>query len=396
MRLLHTADWHLGRTFHGADLSASQARVLDRLIEVAASERPDALIVAGDVFDRAYPPLEAVELYDETLKRLADLRVPVVVTSGNHDSAIRLGVNGRLAESAGVHLRTRLDRIGEPIHLQSADSVDGLLVYAVPYLDPPSTAVTLAADEPTHAGVIGAALARIRSDRASRPGVPAVVVAHGVVTGGRSTTFNEVATTGAERSIDVGGVSAVPARLFAGFDYVALGHLHRPQNVGDRARYSGAPIAFGFDEAGDHKSWSLVDLRGEVAPEVTEIETPVARAIARVRGSLDELLTDASLAEHEGSWVEATVTDRLRPRHGMDRLRRRFPHVLKLDHRPEGAAIDGDGVAQDYRARVRGRSESEIVERFLADVRGGIDADDDERALVTEALEAFEREEALR
>jgi exonuclease SbcD len=177
---------------------------------------------------------------------------------------------------------------------------------------------------------------------------------------------------------------------------VALGHLHRPQTIGDRVRYSGAPIAFGFDEEGDRKSWSMVELRGEDAPAITEIATPVPREIARVQGTLEALLTGDAFAAAEDAWVEATVTDRLRPKHAMDRLRRRFPHVLKLDHRPSGIELTDGSGAPDYRARMRGRSEAEVVEQFLAEVRGGIDADAEERALVTEALEAFAREEALR
>ncbi|MDO9353236.1 MAG: exonuclease SbcCD subunit D [Solirubrobacteraceae bacterium] len=391
MRLLHTADWHLGRSFHGADLGPAQERMLDHLVELARDERPDLVVVAGDVFDRAYPPLDAVERYDDAVARLAGLRIPVVITSGNHDSAIRLGLHARVAESAQVHVRTRLDRIAEPVRITSSTGVDGLLVYAIPYLDPPTTAPALGATEANHTGVVRAALDRIDADRARHPGIPAMVVGHGVVAGGIPIASEGVST--AERSIDVGGVSAVPSALFDGFDYVALGHLHRPQTLGDRIRYSGAPLAFGFDEAGNRKSVSMVTL-GDGAPTIEAIETPVPRQIARVRGTIEELLSSEEHAGVEDAWIEATVTDRLRPKLAMEQLRRRFPYVLKLDHHPEGRELEGRST-EDYRARVRGRSEQQIASQFLAEVRGGIDADDAERQLLVEALEAFQREEAL-
>jgi exonuclease SbcD len=176
---------------------------------------------------------------------------------------------------------------------------------------------------------------------------------------------------------------------------VALGHLHRPQTIGDRIRYSGAPLAFGFGEAGNRKSVSMVEIAAGAAPVITPFDTPVPREIVRLRGTLEELITAEEHAHAEDAWVEATLTDRLRPKLAMEQLRRRYPHVLKLEHRPEGREL-GASTADDYRDRVRGRSQVEVAERFLADVRGGIDADDAERALLAEALEAFTREEALR
>ncbi|MBJ7470295.1 MAG: exonuclease SbcCD subunit D [Solirubrobacteraceae bacterium] len=391
MRLLHTADWHLGRTLHGASLLEAQATVLDQLIELVSSERPDAVIVAGDIFDRAYPPLAAVELFDDTVTRLAATRVPIVITSGNHDSAVRLGMNARVAEAAGVHIRTRLDRIAEPIEVSSG--TERALIYGVPYLDPPSSAGPLEALQPSHAGVLGAAVGQIVADRESRSADFVVVAAHGVVAGGQPVGEHG---GGVERSIDVGGVAAVPRELFAGIDYAAMGHLHHPQGLGERVRYSGAPLAFCFDEAGDKKSVALVTLCAGAAPAVELIPTPQPRAMARLRGTLDELLADPAHTAAEQAWVEATLTDRLRPKLAMERLRGRFPHVLKLAHEPVRDARDGAEQAQSYGERVRGRTELEVAERFLAEVREGTEADAEEHALLQAAFEAFGREEALR
>lgn len=391
MRLLHTADWHLGRTLHGASLLQAQAVVLEQLLELASSERPDAIIVAGDVFDRAYPPLAAVELFDETITRLARTKIPVVITSGNHDSAVRLGMNARVAEASGVHVRTRVDRISDAIEVPTGDGV--ALIYAIPYLDPPSTAPGLEALQPSHAGVFGAALNRISLDRSSRSPGPAVVVAHGVIAGGQAVGESG---GGVERSIDVGGVSAVQRELFADIDYVAMGHLHRPQGLGDRIRYSGAPLAFSFDEAGDRKTVALVTVEPGAVPEVELIPTPQPRAMVRLRGTLEELLTLPEHAAAEAAWVEATLTDRLRPKLAMEQLRHRYPHVLKLLHEPTREGGEASPTATSYGERVKGLSDLEVAERFLAEVRGGTAADDDEQALLREAFEAFGREAALR
>ncbi|MFT4035278.1 MAG: exonuclease SbcCD subunit D C-terminal domain-containing protein [Patulibacter sp.] len=392
MRLLHTADWHLGRSLHGASLLDAQAAVLDQLVALTAQERPDAVIVAGDVFDRAYPPLAAVELYDDAITRLAATGVPVVIISGNHDSAVRLGMNARVAEAAGVHVRTRLDRIADPIAIEG--NGERALIYGVPYLDPPSTAPALGAAAPTHAGVLGAALAQIGADRAQRDDALAVVVAHGVIAGGASVGPGGDGG-GVERPIDVGGVAAVPRTVFDGLDYVAMGHLHRPQQLGDHVRYSGAPLAFSFDEAGERKSVALVTLAPGTPPRAELIATPQARAMARLRGRLEELLHADEFADAEPAWVEATLTDRLRPRMAMERLRHRFPHILKLLHEPPSDDAASDGAAASYGARMRGRSELEVATQFLADVRGGTGADERERDLLRDALEAHDRRAAL-
>lgn len=366
----------------------AHAAVLDHVVAVAEAERPDAVIVAGDIFDRAYPPLDAIELYDEAVARIAELGIPLVVTSGNHDSPIRLGLHGRVAAAAGVHVRTRPSECGAPVIVGRGGQT--VLLYPIPYLDPPLHAVELAT-EPTHAGVLGAAVQRIAADRATRdPNASVVVIAHGVVAGGRP--VSEDGTGRVERPIDVGGVAAVPPSLFALADYVALGHLHRPQGIGTRLRYSGAPLAFGFDEAGEQKSLALIELTPGQAPRAELIATPQPRGIARIVGSIDELLVDPAFADAESAWVEATLTDRLRPRLAMERLRRRFPHVLKLEHRPLTTATGAEHGG--YGERVRGLDPVAVAERFLADVRGGVEADDPERDLLRAALEHEARVEA--
>lgn len=367
MRLLHTADWHLGRTFHGDPLLPAQAQALDVLVEVARTSSIDAVLVAGDVYDRALAPVEAIRLADEALARLSEI-CPVVLISGNHDSIDRLGFGARVLERGGVHVRTRVADVCTPIPV-----ADGL-VYALPYLEPDLAAPVLAAPARSHEGVLGAAMDRVRADLELRggPGVrPTAVVAHAFVSG--------AAASPSERDLAVGGSACVPAGTFAGIDYVALGHLHAPQRVGHAGRYAGSPVAFSFPEADRPKSAAIV----EVLPLGTTCELvpmPVWRPLAAVRGTLDGLLADPALAQHEAAWLHVTLTDAVTPRDAMTRLRARFPHAIQLVLEPVGATARPDG---SYAARLEGLGDRDLVARFVEDVRGT--ATSDEEAAVLDA-----------
>jgi exonuclease SbcD len=332
MRLLHTSDWHLGRSLHRADLGAAQEAFVDHLVEVAAGSAVDVVVVAGDVFDRAIPPLPAVALFESALRRLRAAGPRVVVTSGNHDSASRLGVNSGLIDAAGVHVRTRVGGLADPVLVE--DRHGPVAIYAIPYLEPLTVHADLGA-APTHIGVLEAATSRAAADLADR-GCRGVAVAHGWVAGG--------AASESERDIAVGGVGWVPASLFEPFAYTALGHLHRPQQVAERMRYSGSPLPYSFSEAGHTKGSLLVEIgAGEPALAVLSVEAvpaPVHRPLAVIRGTMAELLASAEHATAERALVSATVTDAVLPIGAMEQLRRRFPHVLLLRHEPVRAAAD--------------------------------------------------------
>ena len=368
MRLIHTSDWHLGRSFHQVGLLDAQAAHLDHLVEVVRAERVDAVLVSGDVYDRALPSPDTVALLSETLVRLVDAGAQVIVSSGNHDSATRLGFASGLLERAGVHLRTSVADIGRPV------VVGDVAVHPLPYLEPALAAEPLGAGERTHAGVLRAAMDRVRADAARRGG-RTVVMAHAFVTGGTSSE--------SERDISVGGVSAVPPEVFAGADYAALGHLHGRQQVAEHVRYSGSPVAMSFSEARHTKVSLLVDLSGP-QPVVEEVAAPVARPLAVLRGTLDELLADPAHHGAEAAWCQVTLTDPARPLGAMEQVRRRFPHTLELRFDPQGATVP----LRPYAARVATRSDVDVCCDFLAHVRGGRGATDDERALLAEAVEA--------
>jgi len=367
VRFIHTSDWHLGRSFHRVGLLDAQARYLDHLVDVVKSEGVDAVLVSGDVYDRALPAPDTVELLSAAVTRLIDVGAVVVLSSGNHDSAIRLGFASDLLARAGLHIRTSLDSVGMPVMIKDVD------VYPLPYLEPSVAADVMGALERTHAAVLRAAMDRVRAQALSRPGC-AVVMAHAFVTGG--------ATSESERDISVGGVCAVHPEVFAEADYVALGHLHGPQRISETVRYSGSPIALSFSEAGHHKGSVLVDVSAG-ALKTRSIPAPFTKSLAILRGDLEELLRDPRHRGAESAYCQITLTDTVRPTGAMERLRRRFPDTLVLAFEPAGA----EAIPRTSTAMLRQRGDLDLCCDFLTHVRGGTAVSEQERALLATAVE---------
>ncbi|HEV7935464.1 MAG TPA: exonuclease SbcCD subunit D [Actinomadura sp.] len=380
MRLLHTSDWHLGRSLHREDLLGAQAAFIDHLVETVRAERVDCVLVSGDVYDRALPPVDAVRLCNEALRRLAEL-TRVVLIAGNHDSAQRLGFGAGLMDAAGVHVRTDPATVGDPV-LVDADG-GAVAVYGIPYLEPELVRAPWELTERGHTAAVTEAMRRIRADQARR-GTRSVVMAHAFVTGGEASD--------SERDISVGGASHVPAGVFDGVDYVALGHLHGRQTMTGSVRYSGSPLAYSFSEDRHLKGSWLVDLPSapggaDLAAEF--VEAPVPRRLARLRGRLEDLLTSDAYGRYEDHWVQAVLTDPRRPAGAMERLRGRFPHALVLGFEPDEIETPG----RSWSERVRERSDLEIAHDFVEEVSGE-PAGAAERALLREAFESSRIKEA--
>jgi len=370
MRFLHTSDWHLGRSLHRADLRDAQAGFLDHLVETARAERVDAVLVAGDVYDRAVPSVDAVTLCEQALVRLHETGTRVIVISGNHDSARRLGFSSALIDAAGVHLRTRPSALGDPVILH--DEHGPVAVYGIPYLEP-AVGLPEAVDEAPpirgHTAVLGHAAARIRAD-ATRRGVSRIVVmAHAWVAGG--------AGSDSERDISVGGVGQVPLSLFDGFSYVALGHLHGQQMLADHVRYSGSPLPYSFSEAAHKKGSWLVEVGADGGIRTERVPAPAYRKLTVLRGPIQDLLSAPGYTPYEADFLAVTLTDAARPEAAMDRLRRRFPHILTLEFRPEDVAVD----ARSYRARVAGHDDLTIASEFVRHVRNTAASPGEQRLL---------------
>ncbi len=384
MRLIHTSDWHLGRTLHGESLLEHQSVFLDWLLGQAAGHHADAVVVAGDVYDRAVPPTDAVALLDQTLVRFFRAGIPVVLTSGNHDSAVRLGFASGLSEAAGIHLRTRVEDIARPVIIRDEHGEVG--IYGIPYLLPDAVMAELGAER-SHASVLAAACERIRADAVARGLRRTVVIAHALVTGGQ--------VSESERDIRVGGIGDAPARVLAGCSYLALGHLHGQQRVDaggtTAARYSGSPLAFSFSERDQRKSVTLAEIAGDGTVVTQLLPTPVPRPLREVRGRLDELLAraDGDLADLAGAWVKAVLTDQARPLAPMERLRERWPHTIALDFQPEGGLTGPDA---DLARLAEAVDPVEICGLFV-DFVAGAPPDEAQLAVLRQAVEAARRGE---
>lgn len=378
MRFLHTSDWHVGRTFHGADLLAEQDAVLGHLADLVAGEAVDVVLVAGDIYDRAVPSAEAVRVATKAVARIRAAGAQLVVTPGNHDSAPRLGAFAEFAAAGGLHLRTTVAGLAEPVLFEDAHGP--VAVYGIPYLEPePARHALGVPDARGHTGVLTEAMRRIRADLETRPGTRSVVLAHAFVTGGEPTD--------SERTIAVGGVEQVPGSVFDGVGYVALGHLHGPQTLAEHLRYSGSPLAYSFSEARQRKSVWLVDFDETGLGEIRRHELPVPRALATLEGDIEDLLVNPAHDEFLDHFLSITVTDRVRPVDAMRRLRERFPHAVHLEWEPAGGYA---GAPLRYSDAVRGRSDIEISRSFLDDCRGAPPTESEEQ-LLFKALEAADR-----
>jgi DNA repair protein SbcD/Mre11 len=377
LRVLHTSDWHLGRALHEESLLDDQAFVLEQVVELARDERPDVLVVAGDVYDRAVPPAEAVELLDDVLTRIAELRVPVVVIAGNHDSAERLSFASRLLAARGVHLRGALDRAEQPIELAGKG-----FVYALPFVDPDVVRGLLGDEEIRgHVAATERVVARVRADAAGRA-LPTVLVAHAFLQGAAQTPDSE-------RPIVVGTAGSVPPETVAGFDYVALGHLHAAQEVAPSIRYSGSLLKYSFSEAPHEKGAVLVEVeRGRTTARTIALRAK--RDVVRLQGTLADLLRRKDLERHVKDLVEVTLEDKDYVLDAKNRLEARFDHVLNVV-RLELAGAPGQGA---FRQQVAGAGHDDVklFEAFFERVTGALPGPE-HRQVFTDALAEIDRKE---
>lgn len=414
MRFLHTSDWHLGRSLHRAPLLEEQRKMITAIANIAQEEMVDAVIIAGDIFDRAVPSVEAISLWEESVTALRLTGAQIIAISGNHDSARRLGLYNRILEPLGVAIRGSVDELDRPIRVharassaksrpdkQGSDNSD-VFVYAIPYLNPTMASSVLAGTDDeanvenddeagplrrrlTHADITSLAMDRVRADLARRGAVRSVVVAHTFVDGGT--------TSESERAITLGNIENVPVDVFSGVDYVALGHLHGPQEFADgRVSYSGSPLPYSFSEEHHSKSVRIVDLDLDGRIEARTVPVDVGMRLVTIEGELDHLLTDPRFTAAESAFVRVRLTDRHQPHQPMDRLRNRFPHVLEMrlvgaeprsdtDHGSTGTNVARDQMQplemltaffEDQEGRPAYEEEVELFEMAVAAATGGL------------------------
>ncbi|MBZ4487696.1 exonuclease SbcCD subunit D [Microbacterium sp. cx-55] len=374
MRILHTSDWHIGRTFHGWSTLEALRGVLETLVTQVRENDVDVVIVAGDVFDSATPAAECYTLLSDTLRGLADTGARVVVTSGNHDSAARLGFQAGLLRE-GIHVVTDPLSVGSPITIPDADGPVHL--YGIPYLEPARVRHLWDGVElRTQAQTLAHAMDLVRADLAVRGG-RSVAIAHCFAAGIE-------ATPGVEREIRQGNLDVVPLNVFDGPDYVALGHIHGRQRLSERVRYAGAPLHYSFGEKGRLRGSWLVDLDVSGLADVTWLDLPVPRRLEVLRAPLAELIESDLYAGAADAWVCVEYTDTLPQRDVMRRLQERFPFCATVSHTPAVAPAD-DG--RTYVDRVRAaRSDRELIDAFLVHVREGEAASEREAELIGDLI----------
>jgi exonuclease SbcD len=352
MRFLHTADWHLGRILAGFDLLDAQRHALDALVDIAAAEKPEAVVIAGDIYDRSVPPEDAVRLFDDILMRLAAI-APVLAIAGNHDSGGRIDFARRLLRKAGVHIAgTSRDGI-ERIDL--ADDHGTVAFHLMPYATPEEVRSDLARDDlRSHDDATRARIATADLSGTSRH----VLVGHLFAQGGRETKESE-------RDISVGGISTVDPAVFSAFAYTALGHLHRPHSVGsDRVRYSGSPVRYSFAEEDHDKTVSLVEIDAAGSVAVREISLPQKYGMRTLRGSFEAICGGvATDARRDLDLVRVLITDPIMVPAAHDQLRKAYPHLLAFAVEPPTTPAAARTAAPEFKQQ----GEHEFVAKFLAD-----------------------------
>ncbi len=371
MKILHTSDWHIGKRLDQFSLQQAHEEFLDWLIDdQLAKVKPDLLVVSGDIYDKRIPSTESIELFEDTLDRIRALGVRTLITAGNHDSRVRLGTNTRFMGPLGLHFRTKLNQITTPVEIEADDHI--LLAYGIPYIEPDSDTgsdVNQWPVEPRHEAVLRHAVEKILEDvahrqkKTSKP-IKTLVASHAFIQSG--------VPSDSERNTKVGNLGEAPSSVFAGIDYVAMGHLHGFQNKitapgATVLRYSGSPIAFSFSER-DHKKQILsleMTKDGVAEKSIESCDIPEFRGMIQLEGSLDEILSDAT--PKSDKWAKIILTDTVMKSDVVETLRRKFPHLVEFSYQRQSAyGIESDGV----RVSVNELRAEEVTRRFVEKVTG--------------------------
>ena len=390
MRLIHTADWHLGRLFHTVHLTRDQEQVLEQLVALVAEVRPSAVLIAGDIYDRAVPPTEAVELLDDVLTRIvAGQGVPVIAISGNHDSAARLGFASTLLRARGLHVIGELPR--EPAPVVLTDEHGPVHVHPLPFADPADARYAYG-DDTIHDQEAVAATGVTRALAATPAGERRVALAHAFVAGGEETPESE-------RPLSVGGSTQVPAAVFDGFDYVALGHLHRPQRCGaDTVRYAGSLMKYSFSEHDHAKSVSVVEIgapgsasgaagaAGRAAITVEAVSLTPPHDVRRLEGTLAEVLERGRSDPRRDDYVLAALLDKGALLDPIGRLRAVYPNALSIE-RPLYDQARGD---EGRRPRPGAIGDLDLFDAFFS-YASGDPLSADQRTQLAAVIDALER-----
>lgn len=354
MRFLHTADWHLGRIFYGQYLTEDQAHVLEhQFFSILKDEKIDGILLAGDVFDRAVPPIEAIELWDSIITRLAmDYKMPLFVVSGNHDGAERLEVGRSMLSESGIHIWGSPHHALRPFEFESSDG--RVAICPMPFSEPrrigDALGLNSSESKPVDTDMTDDTLFSYVDDKDQEEvalnlhnydqmyqawsdylykQVPkrmrSIAISHAFVMGGE--------VGGSERTLSVGGSEQVSPHVFKNFHYTALGHLHGPQRMGaDHIRYSGSPLKYSFDEHEQKKSFTIIDMDTNGKVDISTIPVEPKRDVVILEGYFEDLLNNKELqAKHKDDYVQARLLDTMPIMDGMAKLRQVYRCCMTID-----------------------------------------------------------------
>ena len=377
MRFLHTADWHLGRIFYGQYLTDDQAYVLEhQFFTILKEEKIDGILLAGDVFDRAVPPIEAIELWDSIITRLAmDYKVPLFVVSGNHDGAERLEVGRSMLSESGIHIWGSPHHALQPFEFEGADG--RVVICPMPFSEPrrigDALGLNSSESKPVDTDMTDDTLFSYVDDKDQEAvalnlhnydqmyqswsdylykQVPkqmrSIAISHAFVMGGE--------VGGSERTLSVGGSEQVSPHVFKNFHYTALGHLHGPQRMGaDHIRYSGSPLKYSFDEHGQKKSFTIIDMDTKGKVDISTIPVEAKRDVVILEGYFEDLLNNTALqTKHKDDYVQARLLDTMPIMDGMAKLRQVYHRcmTIELAGRIATPVVDmGDAVFKELNER---------------------------------------------
>lgn len=381
MKFIHTADWHLGKLVHGVYMTNDQRHVLQQFVQLVEEEQPDAVIIAGDLYDRSIPPTEAIELLDEVLFKInVELKTPVLAIAGNHDSAERLSFGSSWYKHSQFYLAGKMQSEFQSVHIA------GVNFYLIPYAEPALVRKVLEDDQiHSHEEAMKAIIERI--SEAMNPDEPNVFVGHAFVYGG--------STSDSERSLSVGGSGCVSHELFAPFSYTALGHLHSPDAIKhEKIFYSGSLLKYSFSEAKQKKSVSIVEMEDDGSFQVRYHHLRPKHDMREISGYLDELL-DPSFYEKENvnDYLKVTLEDEGALIDPINKLRQVYPNVLHLERK---LFLTDMKTKQAIRAHQENKkTELQLFEQFYEEMTTA-EFTNDKKEMMQAVIEQVLREEAAK
>lgn len=357
MRFIHTADWHIGRLFHSLHLTEDQTHVLQQVVDLAKKVKPDAILISGDVFDRAVPPPDAVAVVDDILSTLVlGLKIPVVIIAGNHDSPQRLEFGSKLLRQQGLHIVGNPSKAVQTIRIE--DGAGPVFIYTLPFAEP--SVMRGCMEDESIQDHNTAMQAMVRSLKAAHPkGSRSILMAHATVTGGSECE--------SERPLCIGGASSVDSACFDGFSYVALGHLHCPQSVGgDHIHYSGSLMKYSFSEATHTKSVNVVEMDEKGHCKIERVPLTARRDVRSIQGLMEDILKGPKNGESKDDYIHVMLEDKVPILDAIGKIRQIYPNVLFLE-RMILSALGGEvGARIDHRKM----GEREIFSAFFKEVTG--------------------------